>query len=104
MNGFALHPEAFNDIDEIASHIGEDSPEAARRVVVELYNAISNLVSFPHQGHRREDLARPAYRIKRVRNYLIVYVPDESPLWVVAVLHGHRSPRTMAAILRGREG
>lgn len=56
MSGFALHPEAFNDIDEIASHIGLASREAAHRVVDELYTAISNLVLFPYQGHRREDL------------------------------------------------
>jgi hypothetical protein len=29
--------------------------------------------------------------------------PDEKPLWVIAIMHGHRSPRIMAAILRGRE-
>jgi hypothetical protein len=42
-------------------------------------------------------------RFKRVRDDLIAYAPDEKPLWGIAVLHGHRSPRTMAAILRGRE-
>jgi hypothetical protein len=35
--------------------------------------------------------------------YLIAYAPDENPLWVVAVLHGHRNPRLMAAVLRGRK-
>jgi hypothetical protein len=35
--------------------------------------------------------------------YLIAYAPDEIPLWVVAVLHGRRNPRVMAAILRRRE-
>jgi hypothetical protein len=38
-----------------------------------------------------------------VREYLIAYAPDEKPLWVIAVLHGHRNPRLMAAILRERE-
>jgi hypothetical protein len=38
-----------------------------------------------------------------VREYLIAYAPDEKPLWVVAVMHGRRSPRVIAAILRGRE-
>jgi hypothetical protein len=38
-----------------------------------------------------------------VRDYLIAYAPDEKPLWVVAIMHGRRSPRVMAAILRGRE-
>lgn len=42
-------------------------------------------------------------RFKQVRDYLIAYVPDEKPLWVIAVVHGHRSPRVMAAILGGRE-
>jgi hypothetical protein len=38
-----------------------------------------------------------------VREFLIAYAPDEKPLWVIAVMHGHRNPRVMAAILRGRE-
>ncbi len=32
-----------------------------------------------------------------------VYAPDERPLSIVAVIHARRSPRVMAAILRGRE-
>jgi len=38
-----------------------------------------------------------------VREYLIAYAPEEKALWVVAVMHGRRGPRLMAAILRGRE-
>jgi hypothetical protein len=38
-----------------------------------------------------------------VREYLIAYASEETPLWVVAVMHGRRSPRVMAAILRSRE-
>ena len=30
MSGYALHPEAFTDIDEIAAYIGDDS-RAQRR-------------------------------------------------------------------------
>ena len=37
-----------------------------------------------------------------VREYLIAYAPDKNPLWVVAVLHGRRSPSLLSAILRGR--
>jgi hypothetical protein len=44
-----------------------------------------------------------ALRFTNVRGYLIAYAPDKKPLWVVAVIHGKRSPRVMAAILRGRE-
>ena len=103
MSGYDLHPEAFADIDELAVYIGQDSPEAAHRVVDEIYRAIRNLVPFPHLGHRRFDLTSRPMRFTLVRDYLIAYAPDEKPLWVIAVMHGHRSPRLMAAILRGRE-
>jgi hypothetical protein len=33
---------------------------------------------------------------------VIVYAPDEKPLAVIAVLHGRRNPRVIAAILRRR--
>jgi hypothetical protein len=36
-------------------------------------------------------------------DYVIAYAPDKTPLRVLAVFHGRRSPRVMAAILRGRE-
>jgi hypothetical protein len=51
----------------------------------------------------RPDLTNRPLRFVRVRDYLIAYAPDEKPLWVIAVMHGHRSPRVIAAILRGRE-
>ena len=38
-----------------------------------------------------------------MREYLIAYAPDEKPLWIVAIPHGRRSPRVLAAILRTRE-
>ncbi len=42
-------------------------------------------------------------RFKLVREYVIAYAPEKKPLWVVAVFHGRRGPRVIAAILRGRE-
>ncbi len=103
MNGFQLHPEAYADIDELWEFIAEDSIDAADRVREKIYSAIAALVPFPHCGHRRTDLTSRPLRFVRVYDYLIVYAPDDKPLWVVAVIHGSRSPRVMAAILRGRE-
>jgi len=31
MTGYALHPEAFIDLDDIREHIAEDNPDAADR-------------------------------------------------------------------------
>jgi plasmid stabilization system protein ParE len=48
-------------------------------------------------------LPPPDLRFFRLRDYLIAYAPEERPLWIVAVLHGRRHPRVIAALLRGRE-
>jgi plasmid stabilization system protein ParE len=80
-----------------------ESLDAADRVIEDILAAIDVLVPFPHQGYRRRDLTSRPLRFTQARGYLIAYAPDERPLWVVAVIHGRRSPRVMAAILRGRE-
>jgi len=103
MTGCDFHPEAIVDLDEIWDFIAEDNPTAADRLIAEILSAINQLVSFPKQGHKRPDLTSRPLRFTLVREYLIAYAPDEDALWVVAVMHGRRSPRVMAAILRGRE-
>ena len=84
----ALHPQAFTDLDEIRAYIAENNPDAADRVIDEIFDALEALMPAPHQGHRRPDLTSRPLRFKLVRKYLIVYAPDENPLWIVAVIHG----------------
>jgi plasmid stabilization system protein ParE len=103
MSGYILHPEAYTDLDAIWDFIAEVSPDAADRLLEQIYESILALVQFTHQGHWRFDLASKRVRFKTVGNYLIAYAPDEKPLLVLAVLHGRRSPRTIAAILRSRD-
>jgi antitoxin ParD1/3/4/toxin ParE1/3/4 len=103
MSEYALHPEAFNDLDDIREYIAEDNPDAADRVITEIFDGIRALVASPHQGYRRPNLTSRPIRYKLVREYVIAYAPERKPSWVVAVFHGRRSPRVMAAILRGRE-
>jgi toxin ParE1/3/4 len=100
--GFALHPLAAQDITDIWEYIAADNPLAARRVREEIYKAIRGVVSFPGNGHRRPDLTSRPLRFIVVREYLVAYAPNEKPLWIVAVMHGRRNPRVLAAILRGR--
>ena len=103
MSGYDFHPEARTDLDEIHEYICQDNADAADRVISDILAAVRDLVSFPYKGHCRPDLTSHALRFWRVRDYLIAYAPDETPLLVIAVIHGSRSPRVMAAILRGRE-
>ena len=102
MSGFVLHPQAYTDLEEIWEYIAADSLEAADRLREEIYEAIQSLVPFPHIGHSRPDLTSRPLRFQSVRDYVIAYAPDEKPLAVIAVLHGRRNPRVIAAILRGR--
>jgi plasmid stabilization system protein ParE len=102
-HGFALHPLAAQDITDIWEYIAEDSPLAAGRVREELLRGIRALVAFPDQGYQRPKLTSRPLRFKPVREYVIAYAPAKKPLWVVAVFHGRRNPRVIAAILRGRE-
>jgi plasmid stabilization system protein ParE len=101
--GFDLHPLAAQDITEIWEFIADDNLRSAGRVREGIFAAIRALVPFPHQGHRRPDLTSRPLRFTVVHEYLIAYASDEKPLWVVAVLHGRRSPQILAAILLGRE-
>jgi plasmid stabilization system protein ParE len=102
MTGYGFHPEARFDLDEIWEFLRADSLESADRVISEILAAIRSLGPFHDQGHRRPDLTSRPLRFIRVREYLIAYAPDEDPLWIIAVMHGRRSPRVMAAILRPR--
>lgn len=103
MSGFGLHPEAYDDIDEIRAYIAEGSPDAADRMVNEIFDRLRQLTQFPYQGFRLPLFTSLPLRFIVVREYLIAYAPEKDPLWVVAVIHGRRSPRVIAAILRGRE-
>jgi plasmid stabilization system protein ParE len=103
MTGYDFHPEARFDLDEIWQFIRADNLDAADRVIAEILAAIRALVPFPNAGHKRPDLTGRPLRFIVVREYLIAYALEEKPLWVIAIMHGRRSPRVMAAILRGRE-
>ncbi len=100
---YDLHPQARIDLDEIWEFIRRDNLDAADKVIADILASIDALVPFPHLGHKRPDLTSRPLRFMLVRDYLIAYAPEEEPLWIIAVMHGRRSPRLMAATLRGRE-
>src|SRR5579862_3612830 len=102
MSEFVFHADAVKDLDEIWEYIATDNLDAADRIREEIYETIQSLLPFPRVGHSRPDLTTRPLRFHAVREYVIAYAPDEKPLAVIAVLHGRRSPRVIAAILRER--
>ncbi len=103
MNGYEFHPGAKLDLNEIWEFIRADNLDAAEGAIAGILAAIQALVLFPTRGFKRPDLTTRPLRFILVGDYLIAYAPSKKPLWVIAVIHGRRSPRTIAAILRGRE-
>ena len=102
MSEFVFHPEAYSDLEEIWEYIADENPEAADRLIEEIFAAIRSLVPFPYAGHPRPELTKRPLRFHTIGAYLIAYAPDEKPLVVVAVLHGRRSPRLIAAVVGNR--
>lgn len=85
-----LTPAARADIEEIREHIGRDSPEAGRKVVLRLRQQILFLARNPRVGHLREDLTDPPLRFWPVYSFLVVYRERERRVEVIRVLHGAR--------------
>ena len=56
MSGYALHPDAYRDIDEIWEFIARDSISAADRLRDDIYTTVCGLVPFPFRGHQRSDI------------------------------------------------
>jgi plasmid stabilization system protein ParE len=102
MSEFVLHSDAIKDLEEIWEYIAADNVDAADRFREEIYGAIKSLVPFPYVGHSRPDLSSRPLRFQTVRDFVIAYAPDEKPMAVIAILHGRRNPRVIAAILRKR--
>ena len=49
-SGYVLHPEAFADLDDIRDSIAQENPDAADRVISEIFDTIRGLVPFSPSG------------------------------------------------------
>ena len=56
MSGYAFHPDAFADLDEIWEYIAQDNIDAADRGLADIHTVLRSLAASPHIGHRRPDL------------------------------------------------
>jgi plasmid stabilization system protein ParE len=84
--GYAFHPEAALDLEEIWNYIADDSVQTADAVIASIEDALNSLTLSPHQGHRRPDLTSKPIRFKVVRGFLIAYAPERKPLWVLTIV------------------
>jgi plasmid stabilization system protein ParE len=61
MSGYAFHPDAFADLDEIWEYIAQDNVDAADRVLADIHSTRTTLAGSPQIGHRRPDLTTRPY-------------------------------------------
>jgi plasmid stabilization system protein ParE len=100
MNGYRLHEEVREDLDEIWKYLAEKTTfSVASRIETEFFETFALLSTQPNMGFKRPDLTSLPLRFWIMREYLIAY----APLFIVAVIHGKRHPRTIARILDRRQ-
>jgi plasmid stabilization system protein ParE len=50
MSGFAFHPDAFADLDEIWEYIAQDNIDAADRVLADIHTVLHTLAATSDTG------------------------------------------------------
>ena len=74
----------------IRDRIATDRPVATRRILVRFVNAFRLLARHPELGHTREDLLPASIRFWPAGECLILYLPENNPIEILAVVHGAR--------------
>jgi len=80
---------ALEDLIEIWTHIAEDDPSAADRVLDRLDEAANHLTSNPQMGPARDDI-RPGLRYLVSGFYLLLYRMIGDDIEIVGAVHRRR--------------
>ncbi len=83
-------PLALQRVNEIADYIAADTLEAAQRWVVDLFNAVANLQSFPLLGRVVPETRRDNIRELLHGKYRIVYRVRARSIAILTVRHGRQ--------------
>lgn len=80
---------ALDRVAEFLDFIAENNPEAARRVVQDLFDRVQTLEAHPQLGRKLSKSTGPSLRKLVVGNYIVVYHIREErrTISVVAVRH-----------------
>ena len=93
---YELTGPAKDDLFDIWDYLADkEGLDLADRIRDTIFSEIHRLATLPEIGHRRRDLTSKDVLFHRIFNYLIIYVPESSPLLVVRVLHGARDLELM---------
>ena len=82
---------ASRDLESIRSYIARDDPEAARRVIARIEQAVRRLETFPYSGRQ----GPRGIRLLSVTGlpYIVIHRIDGSLVKIVAIFHTARDRR-----------
>lgn len=93
-----LRPAAEADLLDIWVYLSEVSEEAADEQLSRLHKRMSVLAENPMLGRLRSELLIPDLRSFVVGSYVLFYVPGDSGICVIRVLHSRRDvPSALAS-------
>ena len=95
------HPDALEDIDEIASFIARDAPSLGNLFARRVFDATKRLGQFPRSGREIPELGRDDIREIIVGNYRVIHHLLPGEVEVIAVVHGARRPSVVRKRTRG---
>lgn len=78
-------PLSINRINEIADFISEDSPEAARKWIDDLFNKVEQIEEFPFSGRLVPETGRNDIREILFGNYRIIYRTMQTEIAILTV-------------------
>ena len=81
---------AISDLDAIADYIAIDNPDAARRLVQQVFARVEQLRRFPNSGSRPRELPGRRYRQIIERPCRVFYRVDRKTVFVLHVMRAER--------------
>ena len=92
MSAYVIAPAAEDDLLVIWHYYAEqvNDPDLADRMIGEIFSGFHTIAKTPGIGHLRRDLSDEPLRFWTVRQYLIIYRSEKSPLEIARILHAAR--------------
>ena len=83
-------PIALDRAEEAARYIAGDRPAAAAKWIDGLFDAVSDLRTFPHKGRMVPEAGRTEIREVLYGQYRVIYRLEEKRLFILTVRHQRR--------------
>jgi len=84
---------ALNDLEAIAEYIALDKPDAARRYVQRVFQAVEHLARFPKSGSIPPEIPHLPYRQAVIPPYRIFYRVEGADVLIVFVMRSEQRLR-----------